>query len=100
MIAPMMPHLAESCWVLLGKSGMVADARWPKAEAALLLDSDVVIAVQVNGKLRGEIIVPKGAPRDRLEKEALSLEPVARMLDGRPPKKIVTVPDRIVNVVV
>jgi len=100
MIAPMMPHLAESCWVLLGKSGMVADARWPKAEAALLLDSDVVIAVQVNGKLRGEITVPKGAPRDRLEKEALSLEPVARMLDGRPPKKIVTVPDRIVNVVV
>ena len=100
LIAPMMPHLAETCWGLLGKSGMVADAAWPKADAALLVDATVVVAVQVNGKLRGEITVPKGAPRELLEKEALSLDTVARMLDGRAPKKVVIVPDRIVNVVV
>ena len=60
----------------------------------------MVVAVQVNGKLRGEITVAKGAPREALEKEALSLDAVARMLDARVPKKIVIVPDRIVNVVV
>jgi leucyl-tRNA synthetase len=100
LISPMMPHLAETCWALLGKSGLIADATWPKADPALLVDATVVVAVQVNGKLRGEITVPKGAPRELLEKQALSLDAVARMLDGRVPKKIVIVPDRIVNVVV
>ncbi len=100
IIAPMMPHLAESCWAALGKAGMVADARWPEADPALLVDDSVVIAVQVNGKRRGEITVPVGAPREHTEKEALSLEPVARMLDGRAPSKIIIVPDRIVNVVI
>ncbi|MEO6013473.1 MAG: leucine--tRNA ligase [Devosia sp.] len=100
LIAPMMPHLAETCWAALGKSGMVADAGWPAVDQALLVDDTVVIPVQVNGKRRGEITVPKGSPNALVEKEALSLEAVARMLDGKPPKKIVIVPDRIVNVVV
>jgi leucyl-tRNA synthetase len=100
LIAPMMPHLAETCWGLLGKSGMVADAGWPEVDPALLVDSTVVIAVQVNGKRRGEISAPIGAAREVVEKQALSLEAVARMLDGAAPKKIIIVPDRIVNVVV
>jgi len=100
LIAPMMPHLAETCWDALGKSGMVADAGWPAVDPALLVDDTVIIPVQINGKRRGEITVPKGAPNALVEKEALSLEAVARMLDGKPPKKIVIVPDRIVNVVV
>jgi leucyl-tRNA synthetase len=99
LIAPMMPHLAETCWAALGKSGMVADAGWPAVNAALLVDSSVVIPVQVNGKRRGEITVPVGAAKDEVEKQALSLEAVARMLEGKPPKKIIIVPDRIVNVV-
>jgi leucyl-tRNA synthetase len=100
LIAPMMPHLAETCWNALGKTGMVADAGWPAVDPALLVDDTVVVAVQVNGKRRGEIGVQKGAPRDVLEKQALSLDAVARMLDGQAPKKIIIVPDRIVNVVV
>ncbi|MBK8084623.1 MAG: leucine--tRNA ligase [Devosia sp.] len=100
VVAPMMPHLAETCWAALGRSGLVIDAPWPEVDPALLLDSTVVIPVQVNGKRRGEITVPVGAPSDLVEKQALSLEAVARMLDGRSPRKLVIVPDRIVNVVV
>ena len=100
LIAPMMPHLAETCWASLGKTGMVADAGWPDVDPALLVDSTVVLGVQVNGKLRGEITVAKGADRALVEKQALSLDAVARMLDGKAPKKIIIVPDRIVNVVI
>jgi leucyl-tRNA synthetase len=100
LIAPMMPHLAESCWAALGRTGMVADEPWPTVDESLLVDATVVMAVQVNGKRRGEITVAKGAPRDVAEKEALSLEPVARMLDGGAPRKVIIVPDRIVNVVI
>jgi leucyl-tRNA synthetase len=100
LIAPMMPHLAESCWEVLGRDGMVADAPWPEIDPALLVDSTIVVPVQVNGKRRGEVTLPKGADRELVEREVLSLEAVSRMLDGKPPKKLVIVPDRIVNVVV
>jgi leucyl-tRNA synthetase len=100
LVAPMMPHLAEACWVSLGKSGMAADAVWPDVDVSLLLDDTVVMAVQVNGKRRGEITVSKGSPSAVAEKEALSLDAVARMLNGKPPRKVIIVPDRIVNVVV
>jgi len=100
LVAPMMPHLAETCWAALGKTGLVIDAPWPVSDPALLVDSDVVIPVQVNGKRRGEITIAKGTANVVVEREALSLEAVARMLDGKPPKKVVIVPDRIINVVV
>ncbi len=100
LVAPMMPHLAETCWAALGKAGLVIDAPWPVSDPALLVDSDVVIPVQVNGKRRGEITIAKGTANAVVEREALSLEAVARMLDGKPPKKVVIVPDRIINVVV
>jgi leucyl-tRNA synthetase len=100
LLAPMMPHLAETCWTALGHSGLVIDAPWPKADPALLVDDSVVVPVQVNGKRRGEVTLPVGAPRELVEKEVLSLEAVARMLEGKAPKKLVIVPDRIVNVVI
>ena len=100
LIAPMMPHLSEACWVASGKSGLIADAAWPEVDPALLVDSTVTIAVQVNGKLRGQLTLAKGAPKDEAERQALSLDAVARMLDGKPPRKVIIVPDRIVNVVV
>ncbi len=100
VVAPMMPHLAESCWALLGSKAMLVDTRWPAVDAALLVDSTVVIPVQVNGKRRGEITVAKDAPNDVVEREALSQDAVARTLEGKPPKKVVIVPNRIVNVVV
>jgi leucyl-tRNA synthetase len=99
LIAPMMPHLAETCWAALGKKGLVADAPWPAVDPALLVDSTVILPVQVNGKRRGEIVVPVGASDDVATKEALSLDAVARMLDGKAPKKVIVVKDRIVNIV-
>ena len=100
LLAPMMPHLAEACWEAFGYPGLVADAPWPEADESLLVVDRIVLPVQVNGKRRGEISLPPGASRELVEKEVLSLEAVARMLDGKPPRKLVIVPDRIVNVVV
>ncbi|HEY8594421.1 MAG TPA: leucine--tRNA ligase, partial [Devosiaceae bacterium] len=99
LIAPMMPHLAETCWQELGKEGLVADAAWPEADPAYLSDDTIALPVQVNGKKRGEITVPVDADRAEVERQALSLDAVARILDGKPPKKVVVVPNRIVNVV-
>ncbi|WP_417308996.1 leucine--tRNA ligase [Devosia sp.] len=99
VFAPMMPHLAESCWVVLGKPGLVVDTPWPSVDESLLIESSVVVAVQVNGKRRGEITLPIDAPKDLAESQALSLEAVTRMLDGKPPRKVIVVPNRIVNVV-
>ncbi|WEK04205.1 MAG: leucine--tRNA ligase [Candidatus Devosia phytovorans] len=100
LIAPMMPHLAESCWELLGKTGLVADASWPEVDPALLVDDEVTMPIQINGKRRGEITVAKGKPAAEVEALVLSLDEIVRILDGKAPKKIVVVPDRIVNVVV
>jgi leucyl-tRNA synthetase len=100
LIAPMMPHLGETCWAALGMEGLVADAPWPEVDPALLVESTVTVPVQVNGKRRGELVLPIGAPRDLIEKEVLSLEAVSRMLAGNAPKKLIIVPDRIVNVVI
>ncbi|WP_127143751.1 leucine--tRNA ligase [Pelagibacterium montanilacus] len=99
LIAPMMPHLAESCWEAMGHKTLICDADWPVPDPALLVDDTVVLAVQVNGKRRGEISLPKDAPTDQVEAAALSLEPVARILDGKPARKVIVVPNRIVNVV-
>ncbi len=100
LIAPMMPHLAESCWQALGHDTLVSDAPWPVADPAYLVDDTVVLAVQVNGKRRGEIELPKDAPSADAEAKALSLDAVARILEGKAPRKVIVVPNRIVNVVV
>jgi len=100
MVGPMMPHLAETCWAALGKDGLVADAAWPSVDETLLVDDTVVLPVQVNGKRRGEITVAKGASRETIEAAVLSLDAVARMLETAELKKLVIVPDRIVNVVI
>jgi leucyl-tRNA synthetase len=100
LIAPMMPHLAETCWEALGKPGLVADALWPEVDPALLVDDEVTLPIQVNGKRRGEITLAKGTPATTVEQLVLSMDEIVRMLDGKAPKKIVIVPDRIVNVVV
>jgi len=99
LVAPMVPHLAEQAWAALGKEGLIADAAWPEADPALLVEDEVTIAVQVNGKLRDTLTVPKGAPRETLEEMALASDKVARILDGKPPRKVIVVPDRLVNLV-
>ncbi|KKC35176.1 leucyl-tRNA synthetase [Devosia epidermidihirudinis] len=100
LLAPMMPHLAETCWAELGKAGLVADAPWPEVDPALLVDDSVTMPIQINGKRRGEVVVAKGTAAADVEKLVLSMDEIVRILDGKAPKKIVIVPDRIVNVVI
>jgi leucyl-tRNA synthetase len=100
MLGPMMPHLGEECWARLGYNTLLAEQPWPKAEAALLVDDTIVIAVQVNGKRRDELTVSRTAGTGEVEAAALKLDSVVRALEGRTPKKVIVVPQRIVNVVV
>jgi leucyl-tRNA synthetase len=99
MIGPMMPHLAEECWARLGYNTLLANQPWPVAEPELLVDDQVTIAVQVNGKRRDELVVSRTAKSDEVEAAALKLGSVIRALEGRTPKKVIVVPQRIVNVV-
>jgi leucyl-tRNA synthetase len=99
LIGPMMPHLAEECWHALGRNTLVATVPWPKADFCLIKAETVTIAVQVAGKLRGTISVEAGADNKAVEAQALALEPVVRALNGRAPRRIIVVPNRIVNVV-
>jgi leucyl-tRNA synthetase len=99
LIAPMAPHLAEECWALLGERGMIADAAWPTFDSALLVDEQVTLAIQVNGKLRDTVTAQRGLDRAALEALALGSANVQRQLAGAAPRKIVVVPDRLVNIV-
>jgi leucyl-tRNA synthetase len=99
LISPMAPHLAEESWALLGESGMVTDADWPGFDPALLVDDEVTLAVQVNGKLRDTLSAPRGLDRAAAEALALASDKVQRQLNGASPRKVIVVPDRLVNIV-
>ncbi len=99
LAAPMMPHLAEEGWATLGGDGLIAGAAWPEADPALLVEDEVTIAVQHRGKLRDTLTAPKGAPKEQLEALALASEKVQRSLDGAEVRKVIVVPDRLVNIV-
>ena len=99
LVSPMMPHLAEEAHAALGGTGLVAEAAWPVADPDKLVDDAVTLAIQVNGKLRDTLSAAKGLPRDEAERLALASEKVARLLDGATPRKVVVVPDRLVNIV-
>jgi leucyl-tRNA synthetase len=100
LMSPMTPHLSEEIWSMLGGQGLIINAPWPKADPAMLVDDEVTLPIQVNGKRRAEISVPKDMPKAEIEALALATEGVIRTLDGATPKKIIVVPGRIVNVVV
>ncbi|WP_337847634.1 leucine--tRNA ligase [Sphingomonas sp.] len=97
--APMVPHLAEEAWAAMGNTGLIADAEWPAVDPALLVDDEVTIAIQVNGKLRDTVTAAKGADKADLEAMALANANVQRILDGAAPRKVIVVPDRLVNIV-
>ena len=99
LIAPGAPHLAEEAWAARGEAGMIADAAWPSFDAALLIDEEVTIAVQVNGKLRETMIAPRGLAKEEAEARALALPKVQSQLAGGTPRKVIVVPDRLVNIV-
>ncbi len=97
--SPMMPHLAEEGWAALGGEGLVANAAWPEVDEALLIEDEVTIAVQHMGKLRDTLTAPKGASNETLEALALASEKVQRSIDGAAIRKVIVVPDRLVNIV-
>ena len=100
MVMPYMPHLAEECWARLGYNTLIAEQPWPKADPALLVDDTITIAVQVNGKRRDELTIARAAAKEEVEAAALELEGVKRAIGGAAVKKVIVVPQRIVNVIV
>jgi len=100
LMSPMTPHLAEDIWATLGGEGLLADAPWPQADEAMLVENTVTLPIQINGKRRSEITVPKDLPKEEVEKIALADNAVVKALDGGQPRKLIVVPGRIVNVVI
>jgi len=99
LFAPMMPHLAEECWGVLGQKGLVSEANWPQIERDLLVEDTVTLVVQVNGKKRGEVTVARTAQNPEIEAAVLALDAVKQALGGNAVRKVIVVPMRIVNVV-
>jgi leucyl-tRNA synthetase len=99
LASPMLPHIAEEIWKLWGETGLIADAAWPVADPALLVDDEVTIALQVMGKLKDTITVAKGLDKAELEALALANAAVQRTLAGAAVKRVIVVPDRLVNIV-
>lgn len=100
MLAPMMPHLAEECWSHLGKDGLVATKGWPQVDSKMLVEDEITLPIQINGKKRGELTIAADAANADIEQAVLASDPVIKALDGKAPRKIIVVPKRIVNVVV
>jgi leucyl-tRNA synthetase len=99
LFAPMMPHLAEECWQVLGREGLVCEAAWPVHDPSLLVSDQVTVVVQVNGKKRAELRLDKGLAREAVEGACLEHESVIRSLDGLAVRKVIVVPDKLVNIV-
>ncbi|EDQ35242.1 leucyl-tRNA synthetase [Hoeflea phototrophica DFL-43] len=100
LFAPMMPHLAEECWILLGNDGMVATSTWPAYDPALVIDDQITLPVQINGKKRGDLTIDADADQAAVEQAVLALDFVQASTGGNPPRKLIIVPRRIVNVVI
>jgi leucyl-tRNA synthetase len=99
LLGPMVPHIAEELWARLGHATPLADAPWPTLEAAWLVEDRVTLAVQVNGKLRATVSLPRGSDRAAAEAAALAEPNVRRAIEGRPLRRVIVVPDKIVNLV-
>ena len=100
MIAPMMPHLAEQCWEILGGTALVAETAWPAADPALLADDEITLPVQVNGKKRADLTIAADASKSDIVAATLAIDVIQKALDGAAPRKVIVVPKRIVNVVI
>ncbi|MGK9053520.1 leucine--tRNA ligase [Neorhizobium petrolearium] len=100
IVAPMTPHLAEECWATLGNRKLLAETAWPQYDEALVVENDVTLPVQINGKKRAELTIARDADQSAVEAAVLALDAVKAALDGRVPRKIIVVPQRIVNIVV
>ncbi|RXT17212.1 leucine--tRNA ligase [Rhizobium leguminosarum] len=100
LVSPMTPHLAEECWAALGNEGLLARTNWPRYDETLVIENDVVLPVQINGKKRAELTISRDADQNAVTDAVLDLDAVKNALNGQAPKKIIVVPQRIVNIVV
>ena len=100
LIEPMTPHIAEELWAQLGNTGFLCDQPWPTYDEALVLDDEINIAVQVNGKLRGKISAPRESSEDVIKALALGLDNVKKQIGEKEIRRVIVVPNRIVNVVI
>ena len=100
LINPMIPHLAEECWIILGNETSLSNTDWPVFDPALLVENEILMPVQINGKKRAELTIAADADQKTIEEALLKLEAVQNALNGGAPKKLIIVPKRIINVVV
>jgi len=100
LLAPVAPHLAEELWTMTGREPSVVDAPWPGYDPGILATEEVTIAIQVNGKVREEMTVPRDLPDDEVKRRALGHGRIPDLLDGQEPRKAIVVPNRIVSLVV
>ena len=100
LLSPFSPHIAEELWQAAGQSGLVADAHWPEADQNWLVADEIEIGIQVNGKLRGTINLPMDCAQDEAREKALAHPAIVKYLEGGEPRKVIVVPNRIINVVV
>ena len=99
LLGPMLPHIAEELWAQLGHKTLLCETEWPTADVRLLVDNTVTVAIQVNGKLRATITLPRDATAKDAENAALADPAIVRFLDGRTPKRVIVIPNKIINVV-
>ena len=99
LIAPVMPHLAEELWWELGNTDLLATRSWPKADKALLVEAQVTMAIQINGKFRGTLKMAVDTDTELVREQALKLESVLRVTKGTKPQKVIVVPNKVINVV-
>jgi leucyl-tRNA synthetase len=100
LMEPITPHLSEECWSMLGNEGLVSTSNWPAIEEDLLVENTITLPIQINGKKKGELSVARDSSKEQVEEATLAHEAVQKALDGKAPRKIIVVPQRIVNVVV
>ncbi len=100
MLAPFAPHFAEECWERLGHTTSIFDAKWPAFDPALVIESTIEVVVQVSGKTRGKVLVARDADEATVNAAALADEGIAKFIDGKPLRKVIYVPGRLINIVV
>ena len=100
LIAPVMPHLAEECWLHLGNEGLVAESAWPEFDPSLVVENELTLPVQVNGKKRGDVTIAADSDEQTIKDATLALDVIQKALNGGEPRKVIVVPKRIVNVVI
>ena len=100
LLAPIAPHVAEELWTILGHEGTISYEAWPTFDESKLVDDEVEVVVQVNGKVRAKVTVAKDASKEELEQVAINDEKVKEFMDGKELVKLIAIPGKLVNIVV